>query len=331
VSEGPIFIAGLERSGTSLIYALLASHPRIAMTRRTNLWTYFYNQYGDLSVAENLDRCLKVMLKYKRLVPLQLDPDRIRQEFLRGETSYARLFTIIEEHYAERMGRPRWGDKSLNIERYADPIFEAYPTAKILHMIRDPRDRYASAVTRWKVSRGGVGAGTAVWLESLRLANRNRGLYPDNYRILRYETLSFQPEETLVEICAFIGEEYTPRMLSMDGAEAFRNEGGNSSYGQHEPGRISTKSIGRYKKVLSSRQIAFMQKYAGPEMQSQDYTLDLIQLSFADQLIFSTVDLPVNLARMQVWNLIEAYRNRTGRSLPSYRIIPEVQATNAGN
>ena len=35
MSQGPIYIAGLERSGTSLIYALLASHPNIAMFRRT--------------------------------------------------------------------------------------------------------------------------------------------------------------------------------------------------------------------------------------------------------------------------------------------------------
>ena len=36
MERGPVFVAGLERSGTSLIFALLASHPNIAMTRRTN-------------------------------------------------------------------------------------------------------------------------------------------------------------------------------------------------------------------------------------------------------------------------------------------------------
>ena len=53
--KGPIFIAGPERSGTSLIYALLASHPNIAMTRRTNMWTHYYKQYGDLSQPENFE------------------------------------------------------------------------------------------------------------------------------------------------------------------------------------------------------------------------------------------------------------------------------------
>ena len=79
LKKGPIFIAGPERSGTSLIYALLTSHPRIAMSRRTNLWTHYYNQYGDLSQPENFERCLEMMMRYKRLIKLNPDPERLRR------------------------------------------------------------------------------------------------------------------------------------------------------------------------------------------------------------------------------------------------------------
>ena len=34
--RGPVFIAGADRSGTTLLFALLASHPNISMSRRTN-------------------------------------------------------------------------------------------------------------------------------------------------------------------------------------------------------------------------------------------------------------------------------------------------------
>ena len=118
--HGPIFIAGPERSGTSLIYALLASHPNIAMSRRTNLWTHYFNQYGDLNSDANFERCLSMMMRYKRLRKLNPDPERIRREFQQGERTYSRLFALLEEHFAEQLGKPRWGDKSLNTERYAD-------------------------------------------------------------------------------------------------------------------------------------------------------------------------------------------------------------------
>jgi hypothetical protein len=321
MASGPIYIAGLERSGTSLIFALLGSHPNIAMTRRTNLWTHFYNQYGDLSQPQNFERCLSMMMRYKRLEPLRPDPERIAREYWQGEPTYGRLFALVEEHYAERMGKSRWGDKSLNTERYAVPIFASYPDARIIHMIRDPRDRYSSAVTRWKVSRGGVGAGIAMWLSSVNYAERNQKRYPQKYKIVRYEDVVNQPETSLREICNFIGEDYSHEMLMMKEAESFRDEGGNSSYGQREPGVISAKSIGKYQQVLSRRQIAFMQLLARHKMMALAYPLEIIHLSPGEKLLFGSVDLPLNLTRLGTWLLREAYFNKKGRVLPSYRII----------
>lgn len=325
MEKGPIFVAGLERSGTSLMYALLATHPGLAMTRRTNMWTYFYNQYGDLSQPENFENCLSMMMRYKRLVKLEPDPERIRNDFQQeSDKSYARLFALLEEHFAERKGKLRWGDKSLNTERYAEPIFAAYPGARILHMMRDPRDRYASVLTRWKVRRGDVGAGTAMWLSSVGLAKENQRRYPDQYKIVRYETLAAQPEETLQEICDFIDEPYVPEMITMQGAKRFREQGSNSSYGQRKPGAISVSSIGRYRQVLSPRQISFIQSVAKQEMKAFNYEPDLIELAPADRLKLILADWPRNMALLVTWRVLEAVKNQTGRKLPDYRIVPEV-------
>jgi hypothetical protein len=327
MERGPIFIAGLERSGTSLIYALLASHPSIAMTRRTNLWTYFYNQYGDLSQPDNFERCLSMMMRYKRLVVLKPDAERLRQDFRQGDPTYGRLFALLEEQVAERKAKPRWGDKSLNTERFAEPIFAAYPGARILHMIRDPRDRYASVLARWKSRRGGVGAGTAMWLSSVRLAEENRRRYPHQYKIIRYETLATKPEETLSEICAFIDEPYAPEMLAMHGAKTFREQGSNSSYGQRKPGVISTDSIGRFHQVLSLNQIAFIQNQASAEMLAFDYPLAAVERPFSQRLRFSLVERPLNLALLFAWRVRYNVRQQTKTPLPDYRIVAEPNAS----
>lgn len=323
--HGPIFLAGIERSGTSLMYALLASHPRIAMTRRTNLWPFFYNQYGDLRQAENLERCLDAMLHYKRLLKLQPDVQRLRREFRQGEPTYPRLFALLEEHHAEQLGKPRWGDKSLNTERYVDLIFAAYPDAKMIHMMRDPRDRYASALTRWKSIRGGAGTGMARWRDSARLAQRNEQRYPDRYRTVRYEDLAQKTEATLREVCAFVGEAYDPMMLTMQGAPMHRDKGGNSSYGSREPGRISTSSIGRFRKVLSPRDLTFMQGYGRREMSTQGYQLEPITLIGRERMRYLLVDRPGNLARIVVWRIIEALRERVGRKPSRNTIIRREQ------
>jgi len=324
--KGPIFIAGPERSGTSLIYALLASHPNIAMTRRTNTWTHDYNQYGDLGQPENFERCLMMMLRYKRLIKLNPDAERIRQEFYQGEPTYARLFALLEQHFAEQVGKPRWGDKSLNTERFTAEIFASYPNAKIIHMIRDPRDRYSSSLTRWKVSRGGIGAGTGVWLSTISLAERYLKDYPDQYLAIRYEDLTSDPEGTLEKICDFIDEPYAEEMLSMRGAKDFRDKGGNSSYTQRKPGKITTSSIGKYRSVLTKYQVFFLQLFSRRTMQNFGYEMDQIRFSIFDWLRFILFEFPFNMARMLAWLGREAWLNRIGRALPSERVVSEKEA-----
>lgn len=322
MGAGPVFVAGLERSGTSLLYALLASHPNIAMTRRTNLWTHFYDQYGDLSDDANLHRCIDMMMRYKRVVKLDPDEARLRREFRSGPPTYARLFALLEQQQADRLGRPRWGDKSLHTERYAEPIFAGYSAARILHMMRDPRDRFASSLTRWQTRRGGVGAGTAEWLSSARLAAHNSARFPSRYLVVRYETLASEPERTLREICAFIDEPYAHEMLDMRGARDFREQGSNSSYGARAAGEISTDSIGRFRDVLSARQIAFIQRAAGTEMAALGYDAVPVTLDRRERMVFRLKDVPVEQIRAAAWSARNVLRNRRGRPVPDYRLVP---------
>ncbi len=320
-SESPIYVAGLERSGTSLAYALLGSHPNIAMSRRTNLWTHFYGQYGDLARAENLDACMAVMMTYKRLRKLEPDWERLRSDFEAGEASYGRLFALLERQFADRMGKPRWGDKSLDTERYTEPILDAFPRARILHMIRDPRDRFASSLARWKVRRGGVGVGTAEWIRSAEIAHENVARYPDNYAIVQYEKLVSDPRGVLQTICDFIDEPFDERMLSMDSAESFKSEGGNSSYGSMKPGEISPRSIGKYKTVLSDQQVHYVQRVAGEAMGEFGYETEGVLSGPIDAVAFYAYRLPLESSRAAAWRVRESYLDRKGRDVPSYRLV----------
>lgn len=312
--RGPIFVGGLERTGTSLLYALLASHPRVAMTRRTNWWTFFDGRFGDLAKDENLDRCLGVMMRYRRHRKLEPDHDRLLAEFRAGDPSYCRLFALLQSHHAERLGKPRWGDKSLLTERYADRVFECFPDARILHMIRDPRDRYASSLKRWKSNRGGVGSATASWISSVELGERNERMHPGRSMIVRYEDLAGEPEAMLRRICTFIDEPFDQTMLQMGGAADFREAGGNSSFGRFATGQISTASIGRYRSALDAPQIAFIQRHAGRTMDRHGYAGSDVQLSGWAGLRYRLSDAPINRGMMVAWRIREAYHNLTGRT-----------------
>jgi len=323
MSDQPIFIAGPDRSGTTLLYALLASHPNISMVRRTNFWRWFYNRYGDLHDEENFERLLDKMLRYKRLEPLNPDGERIRKEFWQGEPSYGRVFALLQQHNAERIGKPRWGDKSLHTEHYVDQVLSEFPAAKFIHMSRDPRDRYASVRKRFGKDTPRLGAATGRWLSSMRVAERNRRKYPQNYMIVRFEDLAANPEETSRKICAFIEEKYSPEMLTLDGASKYRNSGGNSSFEQIKPGAISTKPIGRYKSVLSKSEIVYIQRFAGKEMRALEYEHEPMNFTFTEALKYYFWIMPYQAARMIGWLMLNSLLFIRKGSVPKSRFFDE--------
>lgn len=313
--DGPIFLAGLDRSGIGLLGELLEAHPNIAITRRINFWSFFYKRFGDLSQPANLDRCLDAMLRYTRVAVLEPDRARLRAELLEGETIYARLFTLLQEQNAQRLGKSRWGDKSLKAEQYADVILDAYPTAKMIHVVRDPRDRYASQLTHRGVGRGRIGAGAAMWLWSVRLGERNERRYPDRYRIVQYESLVSDPVEVFSAILEFVGEEYVPGLVR--GADDPAEE----TQVVDEPRMtriVGTASVGRFRTVLSARDVAFLQAIPRPFVERFGYEDVRVVMSRCDRVRFVVWDAPLNLARMVGWRAGMEIRDRLGRR-PSAR------------
>lgn len=312
VAGGPIYIGGLDRTGKTTMRAFLASHPKIAIPEvGSNMWTYFYGQFGDLRKSENFERCLEAMLRYKHVKFLDPDPHRIRREFSEGPLTYARLFSLFLIHYAEREGKPRWGAQTGLIERYADRLFEAYPGLKIIHMIRDPRDRYEASLALWPGGRGRAGGATARWTYSIRLSERNLSRYPTDYMIVRFEDMVLHTEATLRQVCEFLGETFRPELLAMPGAAERRKKLMRRSKKRGCAGNpLSSEFIGRFRAAVPRRELAFVQLHAGRKMQAYGYSPYPLDLSIREWVLFATFDWPNQLARMVAWKGVEALQQR---------------------
>ena len=296
-APGPIFLAGVDRSGIGLLGELLEAHPDVAISRRTNFWSFYYQRFGDLERPQNLDRCVTQMLRYTRIQALHPDRDDLLERVRQGQATYARLFAALQEQHLDRLGKSRWGDKSLDAEKHADIIFREFPNAVMLHVIRDPRDRYASQATHRRAARGEVGSGVALWRWSVRHARRNKSRHPGRYLVVRYEDLVTRPREVLALICTFVGVQFTSEMLDV---------------------AFTTASIGRYRRDLSPREIAFISLVAGRWMVDLDYAADQARLPWQDCLLYCLIDVPRNLARMELWWIRRAWADRTA-SRPSTR------------
>jgi hypothetical protein len=294
-NRGPIFIGGLAQSGKTPLRMILGSHPDVSMTRQTYMWRRFYGRFGDLSSGRNLDRCLSAMLRETGVLRLRPDLERIRREFLDGPSTYAHLFALIHHHHAERLGKRRWGEQLTFAERFADPIFAAFPTARMIHMIRDPRARYVARKGTHRRTIGKVGWETAMWLYSIALAERNRRNYPNNYKVVMYEDLTMRPLETVRELCAFVGEEFVPSMERAVSATKFgRGNGVNDTAGS------VARTNGR-----SPADVLFVNRYTREQLRALNYPVMNASLSPLTQLSFQLVDRPLNLATMTAWRVLK--------------------------
>lgn len=322
----PIFISGLDRSGKTTLRGFLQSHPNISIPAvGSNMWTYFYNQYGSLQVPENFEQCLADMLQYKHIAFLKPDPDLIRMEFRQGAPTYARLFSLFLEHFAKKEGKPRWGSQSGLNERYADQIIKAYPGVKFIQMLRDPRDRYAGSLQLWPDGRLRAGGSVARFLYSTRLAERNMQKYPDAYLLVRFEDMIRFPEKTLREICEFLDEEFYPEMLSMPGAPEHRDKLINRSKTQVGETPLSDEYIGIYTTVVPKLEAMFIQLLIGKTMVSYGYELEEYRLTFKEWVRFLTGIIPSNMVKLVFWYLKEFlqqnFPQQFGRNPASNRII----------
>lgn len=324
---GPIYIGGLERSGKTTLAGFLTSHPRIAVPDwGTNMWTYFYRRYGDLRDPANLDRCLDAMVRYSHVALLEPDTDRIRAELSSGPVTYARLFALFLEQWAGRQGKPRWGVQTGLVERYARPILTSDPDAVIVHLVRDPRDRYEAALDHWPSGRGRAGGATARWNYSLRLAERHRRRFPGRYLVVRYEDLVLETEATLRHVCAFLGEEYHDSILTMDGAPGRRDRLRARVHRPDATGPLSPEYIGRFADRIPAEELAFVQLHAGRRMRRHGY--DPVPVGFGprDWARFAAASWPNQFARMVAWRAKEAAQQHLPRLVarrPDPRLVVE--------
>ena len=142
-----------------------------------------------------------------------------------------------------------------------------------------------------------------MWLYSLALAKRNQRRYPDRYKIVRYETMVSQPEETMREVCVFLNEVYVPTMLTLEDIPRY-----NGFYVRTSRSPVSTDFIGRFRRELSKQEIAFIQAIAGRKLLAFDYSMEPIELTSSDRKALYFIDGPVNLARMAAWRPLQVLR-----------------------
>jgi hypothetical protein len=251
----PIYVVGTKRSGTTLLQAALGAHPNIAGPPETHFVfriAELADYYGDLADDARLRRAVHEALDTVLLAPLELDEEEIFER-ASGDRTYAGLFDALMTTFAARSGKHRWSDKTP--DQNAAGAWSLFPDARVVHIIRDPRDVVASRDETPIIDSEDVRE-LASWWRTFNLDNISAGAAagPRRYLRIRYEDLVSDPEVTLRLVCAFVGEDYDPSMI-----DERRDTDAVSAVAwwqrrAREP--IDPSRVGRHEQTLSRRQRA---------------------------------------------------------------------------
>jgi hypothetical protein len=216
-SDRPIFVVGCPRSGTTMLQLMLHSHPRIAIPPETRFVVTAYElrrEFGDLERPASRRALAQWIVDrpQTKFLDLGLDPGSITEEIISGPPTLGTALGTVFQAYARRFGKPRWGDKRPTYIQHLDGLLRLFPDAQVVHLIRDGRDCVASLkeVSWYKRD---VFHAAATWNQAIDLGRRAEArLGPNSYHQLQYEHLVEDPDGELRGLCAFLGEDYDPRM-----------------------------------------------------------------------------------------------------------------------
>lgn len=309
--DGPIFIVGTPRSGTTLIAKILGQHSRIFMPGETHFFDDIYsrrNEFGDppssKSIESIINRLKTLYAHYdepvdQERVSILFENSLIQLENRMSECrSYREILSLFMENQAKQLGKSRWGNNTPRDLFHMDSITNFYPDAKFIVCVRDIRDFLLSYKYKWRATAIEYSQRlkqlyhpvitSLLWKASMQRVLTITEYVPEqNLIIIHYEDLVTQPTYVVQKICNVIEEKFESEMLSVKN---------NNSSTQGQPEGIFTSSIGRWRTSLGSEEAWIAQCIAGRELEKIGYTCEQLKVNYM-KVVYSFLYFPIALAR----------------------------------
>ena len=209
------FFVGCGRSGTTLFGLMFDSHPDMAVAHEAHFVVDLARKRSRLLTPGGFEVASFVEGVYA-------NPNFRRLSVPRPEVAaevadagdYPSAVRGVFRVLARQRGKTLYGDKTPGYVTHLPLLARLFPEARFVHIVRDGRDVALAYVERPEWGPSTIGAAAWNWRSRVARARAaGRKLGPERYLEVRYEHLVTRPEQTLREVCAFVGVDYSPQML----------------------------------------------------------------------------------------------------------------------
>ena len=325
-----IFVVGSSRSGTTMMGRILANHSAIFTFNELHffgtIWTNTSNQ--ELSKLEQINLLSRLfcieengLFRQENIADFNdKAKDILQQKNLNALEIYALfLNTITLENSA-----------SISCEQtpknmyYLEEILSHFPNAMAINLVRDQRDVLLSQKNKWKRKFLGASAiplseairsfvnyhpllMSKVWASSLQHTKKYKN--HNRVKIIKFEELVSNSEETIKKVCSFLDIDFQEEMLSVPVI-------GSSTEADSKLCHIDNSKIAKWEKGgLSNAEIYLSQIMSADMMKLFHY--DLKKFEFPPILIvFYLLTFPIKLGMAfflnfhRMGNVLEVIKKR---------------------
>lgn len=258
----PVFIGGCQRSGTTMLGAMLGAHPEyLCPPEMPFKWSLLREAQSDGAVTQEQTRAIlgrdaKATLQGWRISEQQWDFDK---------ASAPQVIREIVGAFGKLQGRSEvsvWIDQTPNNTRWAATLAERFPDATFVHLVRDGR-AVAASLMRLEWGPNSIHRAGHYWLEALSFGLATELSLGRRCVRIRYEDLVSAPETTLRKLCEEIDIEFHPAMVKGGGftATAYNRKQHALVGGPPQESRISA-----WEEQLSDREVEIFESIVADEL-----------------------------------------------------------------
>ena len=272
------FIAGQAKSGTTLLAALLDSHPELlVLPQETAYFPTALTKYRNAGRRAQFDYLIKESFsrvlfggepKWREHEYANFPQQKFLETFERIAFDPANanrdLLVLMAESYAATVNVPldrikRWVEKTPANRNHVDEIFVRFSQAKLMVTLRDPRAILATQIalerTR-KTKRFSVYYVIAHWRAAAKLARRARsGDVPGLF--VQFEQLVSESATVMKNVCDYLEVAFDPDIV-LTPTKIGQPWGGNSA-AQIAFSQVSAEPASRWELELSEDEIGWVE------------------------------------------------------------------------
>ncbi len=240
--DTPFFVLGCVRSGTTLLRDILREHPRLESPEETHFFRWA-DPYASPRYERNYVGA-KLFREHRKI-------DGVSDWDFHNARVFARNRREISDYYGKHylLARGnvdgRWFDKTPQNVYGILLLGYMYPTAKFVHIYRNPLNVVSSLKEGRVMAKHEVKGGINYWLESMIILNEYKKMPGGSARMLeiKYEEMVENPRPSIKKILEFVGED--PELMDYS--------------------KLTThKEKDKYKKILTEVEIGYVKQLCEP-------------------------------------------------------------------